>query len=111
MNATSAAIHLINPRHRQLNCEGCALPCPGTFCFNRATVQFNQVPDDRQAEAHTTVLPASTLVRLTEPVEHERQEIRRDALTGIANNNLDLRVHSLQANLHTSAARSELDRV
>ena len=51
-------------------------------------MQFDQVPRDRQAEAKAAVRARHAAVRLLEPIEHVRQELRRDADAGICDANL-----------------------
>jgi RimJ/RimL family protein N-acetyltransferase/CheY-like chemotaxis protein len=48
---------------------------------------------------------------LPEALEDVREELRGDALAGVADEDLDVRVDPLEAHLHPPAARRELDRV
>ena len=50
-------------------------------------------------------------VGLAEALEEMRQELRRDAFAGVADAQLDVRVDALEANLHASVPRRELDRI
>ena len=58
----------------------------------RPAVQLRQVLRDRKAEPEAAVLARERRVRLPEPVEHERQEVRRDPHAGVADGHLDVRV-------------------
>jgi hypothetical protein len=54
---------------------------------------------------------SETGIGLTEPLEHEGQEIWGNAATGIADGDLNMRIHSRQPQLHLATTRRELDRV
>lgn len=61
---------------------------PAALRADRAAVDLNEVPDDREAEAQAVVRARRRAVRLTESVEDEREELDRDALAVVAD--LDL---------------------
>ena len=67
-----------------------ALVLAAALDAHRAAVQLDEVPDDRHAEAEAAVPAAHGAVGLPEPIEHERQELRRDADAGVGH--LDLRI-------------------
>jgi hypothetical protein len=55
-------------------------PSPGRAArLDRAAVQLDELPADRQAQAEAAELPAEAGVGLAERREDVRQELRRDA--------------------------------
>src|SRR5262245_49018559 len=67
------------------------------------------MPDDRKAEPETARPPCRDGVRLSETVEDERQEVRRDATAGILIDELHIIVSTKEAHIDPAARRSELD--
>src|SRR5207247_2382683 len=65
----------------------------------------------RQAEAQTSLGAGRTVFGLPEAVEDNRQEPGRDPDARVADDDLDVRVHALEVNLHAPALRRELDGV
>src|SRR5262249_31172868 len=89
-----------------------ALSRSGAVYLHAAAVQLDQVPHDREAESDAALaLAAADILRLPEALEHVRQELRRDALAGVADDDPHLRALALEAELDPSAARRELDGV
>src|SRR5690242_18553384 len=82
-----------------------------TLGAHAATVQLNQMTHNRQPESHAAMLPARLLIRLPEAIENVWQKVGCNALAGIADHDLEMRVHSLRTNLDPPAARRELDRI
>ena len=86
-------------------------PAPLAGRRHRAAVQLGQLLRDREPEAEAAMLARERRVGLPEPLEDERQELRRDAapvsLTVISTCEFDAR----ETQLHPAAARRELDRV
>ena len=74
-------------------------------------MQLHQVLDDGQPEAQTTEAALRTRVLLPKPVEHVRQELRRDAGAGVVNHDRRLGAGALQPQLHAARLRRELDGV
>ena len=73
---------------RQPQAERRALVLAGALDADRAAVQLDEMPHDRHAQAKAAVTAAHRAVGLPEPIEHERQEFRRDADAGIDDFNL-----------------------
>ena len=76
--------------------------------FDGAAVHLRQLPGNRQAQAQSAALARDAGIRLTEPLEHVRQELGRDADAGIADRDFDVRVDALEPDLHFAAAVREL---
>src|SRR5918912_170719 len=66
---------------------------------------------DGEAKAHPAVLARCALVRLAEAVEDVRQKLRRDPDAGVADRDLNVRVHALQPDLYPPAPRGKLNGV
>src|SRR5437879_13797852 len=79
--------------------------------LHRPGVQLHQVPHDREPEPQASVAPAYRAVLLPEAVKYMRQELGLDALTVVADADLDLTVAAGEADLDLSIGRRELDRV
>jgi hypothetical protein len=71
--------------YRELDREGRSFSRSIAVGMDSATVQFHEVPRDRQAEAETTGGPRRECVRLSEPIEDERQKLRRNSFACIRN--------------------------
>src|SRR5580765_5541346 len=78
---------------------------------DRSAVQVHQVLDDGETEAEAAESPLATGVFLTKPVEHVRQEFRRDARARVADDDRGVAVGLLEPHFHTPVVRRELDRV
>lgn len=74
----------------QVDREGGAHVFAGAFGADRAAVQFDDVARDRQAQAETAVAFGRAVVNLAETLENVRQEFRRDALSRVADADLDI---------------------
>ena len=97
---------------RQPQAERRALAFPAALDADRAAVQLDEVPHDRHAETEAAVTAAHRAVGLAEPIEHERQEFRRDADAGIGHFDLRRRRRrSVSAIVDAAALRRELERV
>ncbi len=67
-------------------------PSPVLAACDGAAVQLDQVADERQAEAEPGVPARRRAVGLLEALEHVREHVGRDALPGIAHDDLDVGV-------------------
>src|SRR5918993_3841327 len=76
----------------QLQAEGGAFSFSGTLDCDRAAVQLDEVPHNRHAETKTVVTAAHRTISLAETIEHERQELRRNADAGISHLDVDVAV-------------------
>ena len=54
-----------------------AAPVAGTLSGNAPAMQFNDVPDNSEAESKTAMRSRRGRIALPESVEHEREHIRR----------------------------------
>ena len=52
-------------------------------------MRLDQVPDEREPEPEAAVAARGTAFGLAEAFEHVRQEVRRDALAGVADREFD----------------------
>src|SRR5215831_15131752 len=66
------------------------------------------MPDNCQAEAETARCPRGPRLSLLKPLKQTRQELGGNTLTGIADRNLDVRIHPLESDLNPPALRREL---
>src|ERR1051325_5086066 len=74
-------------------------------------MQLNEVPRDRQTQSQSALLPRNRSFRLTKTIEHVRQELRRDAVAGIADCQSSRRLDAVEIDAHTAAPLRKLDRV
>ena len=81
---------------RQGDGEGRALAFAATFGGDASAVQFDEVLDDRQAEAEAAVVARGGGVGLAEAVEDVGQELGGDALAGVAHGDFDVRIDALE---------------
>src|SRR2546423_1732764 len=82
-----------------------------TFGSNRASVQLNYVPRDRQAQPQTGMHSRAGCISLSKPIENIRQEILADAYARITHGYFEIRVRPRDPDRHVSLARSKLDGV
>src|SRR6185436_15635517 len=68
---------------------------------DRSAVQVHQVLDDGETEAEAAESPLAAGVFLAKPVEYVRQEFRRDARAGVADDDRGVAVGALQPHFHT----------
>src|SRR3990170_4431725 len=69
-------------RRGEPDAECRASPLTAAFRGDDAAVQLDEVADDGEAEAKAGVGACRGRVPLREPIEHVRQNLRRDALPG-----------------------------
>ena len=89
-------------------------PCaaPALSARDRAAVQLDEVPHDREPEAEPAVHARGRAVGLPEALEDVRQELGRDALAGVARPTISTcEFTRRERDLHAAALRRELDRV
>jgi hypothetical protein len=67
--------------------------------------------DDTEAKSQSAVVSGGRRISPAKALENMGKKIGLDTLTGIRNVQLEVRVNSLKDNLHSTAARSEFDRV
>jgi hypothetical protein len=53
-------------------------------------MHLDQMTDDRQSQAHATMLTAGFLIRLPESIENMRQKVTCDPLARIADDDLEM---------------------
>src|SRR5207302_4950392 len=82
--------------HRKANADPCALPSPAALRVHRPAVHLDEMADDGEAQPQTALGAARRAVRLPEAIEDVRQEVRRDADPGVADDDLDLALPPLQ---------------
>src|SRR5207249_5516163 len=83
----------------------------GAVGVDRSTVELDEVTDDRQAQPEPSMAAPESGVPLTEALEDVGQNLRRNALTRVADADLDQRVDPLQPDLHTAVPWRELNGV
>ena len=71
-------------------------------------MHLDQVAHDREPEPKAAGSPRQPGVRLRELLEDMREELGRDADAGVADHDLDVRMHAFEADLHTPPLRGEL---
>ena len=98
-------------RERQLDDEGRALGVAVALRHDAATVELDEMLDQRQAETEAGMHSGARAVRLAKTLEDHGQDARRDALPGVADDDLDVGVHPLQVHLDPAAPRCELHRI
>src|SRR5262249_46102638 len=77
---------------RQSDDEGCSFAYPIARNCNRTAVKVNDFPDDREAEAQSDCVSFVGSPALLKPVEHKREELPLDTLSGIGHNTLNCAV-------------------
>src|SRR5437870_11942656 len=93
---------------RQPRPEGRALPLTGTLGVDAATVELREVADEPEADAEPAVATSASALALSQPIEDIRQDVGRDALSRVADDDLDVRAHALQLHLDPTVFRGEL---
>src|SRR5581483_1171986 len=96
---------------READDEGRPLPHARALGGDRPAVQLRQVSRNRQAEAEAALFARDRAVGLAEALEDVRQEVPADALPGVADRDLDVRVDPRERDLHAAPFGRELDRV
>src|ERR1700749_1282281 len=97
---------------RQRHGESRAAPLAFRLGADRAAVEFDEVPDYREAEAEPAVLSGRGAVRLPEALEDAGQEVSRDADARIGDREFDVRVvRARESNGDVPARVRELQRV
>src|SRR5262249_47502287 len=78
---------------------------------DRPAVQLDQMFNERKPQPQSAMTPRARRVGLSEVLEDERQELRLDALAGVADRDADTVGVALHAQLDAPALGRELDRV
>src|ERR1700722_11779259 len=97
-------------RTRKTDCEGTALSEAFTLGGNRAAVKIHDVLDDGQSQAHS----ALSIVGgpgLPEAIENIFERALVESMTVVGDDNFEMRIDALEADLHLAAFGRELDRV
>ena len=98
-------------RQRQRHQEGAPLAVARALHPHRAAVQLDQVAHDGEPEAEPAVAARGGAVELAEAVEDVRQELGRDAGAVVGDDDLDVGVDPLEADLDLPRLGRELDGV
>lgn len=101
----------VGPAAGELDGEGGALAFAFAVDVHAAAVQFDQVVHDREAQTQTAVDAGERRVALAEAIEDMGQELRADALAGVAHRDVGAGLVVTDAHFDTAAARRELDGV
>ncbi len=86
---------------------------PGAFArrLDLAAVKFDQMLYQREAQTQAAAPLRACLISLSEEIEDVRQEFRRDAVAGVADDDSDVSFGAFGAQFDTAAGGGELDRV
>ena len=101
----------VHGHQRQPNAERRALVFAGARRLHRPAVHLDDVANDGQAESEAAGLSCRARLGLAETLEHVLQEVGMDAHARVAHDNLDMRVHAFEANLHAAMLGRELHRI
>ena len=93
----ASAFVVVHDHQRQLDANRRAAALAGARRVDAAAVRLDEVPADREPQAEPAVRARERAVGLAEALEQVRQELRRDAFAGVADRDLDVRVHALRA--------------
>src|SRR6266516_1125024 len=84
---------------RQTNDERRALALAGALGRHTAAMELDKMFYEGQAQAEAAVPSRTRAIRLAESVENKWQHRMRDALSGVAHDDLDVRIDTLQLHL------------
>jgi hypothetical protein len=87
------------------------LTLSGAGSRDGAAVHLDNVFDDGETKSQAATGAVGTNVALAKSLEQVGQKVGRDALTGVADGDLDVGVDALESNLDTAAVRRELARI
>src|SRR5262245_18537667 len=96
---------------RQLDTKRRTGPASVAVNLDRPDMHFDELLGDRQTETEPAVLACDARITLAETLEHIWKKFRRDADAGVADDQLEVRIGVLQANLHPRTAIGELHSV
>src|SRR4029079_63478 len=85
--------------------------CAAARCFYRAVVRLDEIPHDGQSETEAAVPAGRGAVRLAERFEDARQQIWRNALARVRDDELRAAARAAQLDVHGAAFGRELQRV
>ena len=87
------------------------LPLPGLATRTEPPWSSTRCLTILETKSQSAVVPGSRRISLAKPLENMGKKIRFNLFAGIRDVQLQMRVNSLQYDLHATAARSEFDRV
>src|SRR5438309_11101443 len=90
-------------QERQRHHEGRALPLTGTLGIDAATVKLREVANEPEADAEPAVATSASALALSQPIEAIRQVVGHDALSRVADDDLEVRADVLQLHLGQTA--------
>src|SRR2546425_7419208 len=93
--------------HREVDREDRPATLPRALGTHDTAVELDDVAHDREAEPEAAVSAADRCLALPEAVEHEREELRSNALACIADPDARRRVGALQSDIDAAAHRRE----
>ena len=88
-----------------------SLSLPVTRRVDGTTVHLDDVPHNRQPEPQSRGVARQSSLRLSKPFEHVRQEVRTNTDTGVADDDIDVRIHAFDPDLDASLLWRELHRI
>src|SRR5579872_2046499 len=94
--------------NREHDHESAPVALSGTLHPDRASMQLDQRLDDREAQSQSAITARDRRITLPKAVEHEGQKLGLDTNAGVLDDDLDVRVHTLQNHLDSAARRREL---
>src|SRR5215470_19004847 len=95
-------------RDRQLDDKRGALALARTLGCHPSAMQLDEVAHQSQPEAEPGMRAGARAVGLMELLEEMGQLLLADSLSGVTDNDLDMRIGPLQMNPHSTALRREL---
>ena len=100
---------MVDNHQRQSHAERRALIASSARRMNCPAVQFDQVTHDGETKPDAGVLTCRPTVGLPETLEDVRQEIWRNSDTGIADDDLDVRIDPFESHLDDAVLWREFD--
>src|SRR6266542_819049 len=104
-------VHRLQHTHRQQGGEPRAAVLPLAVRAHGPSVQFDEVPHDRQAETQPAVTAGRRAIGLRKTIEDVGQELGADADARVFDRDRRVVALALQAHGHAAVARRELHRV
>src|SRR5262249_54940919 len=86
----------IGEHEREPYHEGRPQPSARAFREDATAMELHEAANEREAEAEAPVLPRARAVALAKSIEDVREQIGSDALSGVAHQDLDVRVDALE---------------
>src|SRR5262249_47259737 len=82
---------------------------PSAACANAASVSLDEIADHGQTQPQSSMLPRGTSVCLPETFEHMRQELGKDTIAGVLDDDFSIAAGGFQEQLDAAIQGSELD--